>query len=589
MGRRKRTGSNYRGKPAKEKEAPRTNSGAKSETPTEQVVRDDKSSTDSKSADATAKGTYIDHPTARSASNDPAWYSVDLPMMLDAASLPYSNPLGDPLDQYAAAGTAGQLGFDSLKERYAIPGICSLVTKMTIGHSRTKLDAANVCANAFYTHVRYVNSGRKNYDPADLMIYALAISDIIAFIMWCQRLYGYMFTYSQRNKYISRALLEANHVDADDLRMNLANFRYWLNAFINKVSAFVVPADIAIFKRRAFLFQGYYIENPEGNIKDQLYQMVPDGFNHYALDANGSGMLEYSRIDRSSTLLSVTDIMAMGDAMLNPIWGDEDFGLISGDILKAYEGNIIGLAPLAADYMVLPIHDRYVLSQFKNATIAWTADNTNAVSYTVDGNDYKSGDVNQDLHGNLICSEIVLAVSASSAVDKRRRWSGPAIAKVCSIESAQPTPEDTIEATRLMLNSELITAKYNNLPEPLAELISGDAIVQAVIYSSYKTDANGVITTDNITVNNTTEEISASGVPSASVFKQIATINKFKYAPMIYTVKEGNNTSNVTDVHLQCNVDNFTVIGYNVLKKMHECALLSLFYVPGVAKILSNS
>lgn len=592
MGRRvKKSGSNFREKPDVAKSATKTNAGGKAATAEPPKTEEPKTPESSPSNSGPKWVGSEPGSTARTASpsNDPDWYSLDLPMLMDAASMPYSYPMGDTIDMYSGAGSAGQVSFGDLKERTSVPGICSLVTKMTIGHSRTKLDAANVCANAFYTHVRYVNSGRKNYDPADLMIYAMTISDIISFIMWCQRLYGYMFTYSQRNKYISRALVEANHVNADDLRNNLANFRYWLNAFINKVSAFVVPANIAIFKRRAFLFQGYYLENPDGNIKDQLYQMVPDGFYNFALASNGAGMLSYKRIDRTGAFLNVSDLITMGEAMLAPIWGDEDFGLMSGDILKAYEGNIIGLAPLAADYMVLPIHDKYVLSQFKNATVMPTYTNAEAgFTYSVDGLDFFSGDINQDLHGNLVCSEIIAANNTDSAEYQRRVYGAAVMSKICSVETPQPTPADTIEATRLMLNSELITAKHNNIPEPMGELICGDAIITRVIYSSYYTDANAILHSKRDDVRYSVIELDAGGLPTSAEFETLSLNAMFWYAPILYSSTEGAGGS-VSHLRVRSNVDNYTLIGYNELKKMHECALLSLFYVPGVAKMISNA
>lgn len=527
--------------------------------------------------------------------NDPEWYARDPQLLLDSASFPYAYPLGDPIlfDNGIPNGTGfkAKHGNNTLawgiKSRSAIPGICSLRAKPTIGWTLTRNDPANVCANAFYTHVRYVNSGRKNYDPADLMMYALTIADIYSFVFWCQRLYGYMYTYSQRNKYIAQALVEANGVDFNSMLANLANFRYWLNSFINKVSAWAVPADIAIFKRRSFMYANLYLENGDANIKDQLYQFVPDGFYRFGLDANDKGMLEYTILP-TVTPMTVADIMTFANNLIANITGDEDFGLMSGDIIKAYEGNIIGLATMPEEVFVIPVHDEYVLSQFKNANIMGSVSRgANAVDLINLSTNYvvKSGDVYQDNTGNIICME---AMDHNTAV-----WTDELNlkrAKMISVASPTPGPADSIEASRLMIGYEQQIQGWvydDDHTKVVPIMYSGTEIIVSCIFSKFQ-EINSGLQLYHFAIGNQIVEFTGNSVVLGAAQLAFA----FKYSPQLIgayiTVDAlGSGHDELQEVQQLSDIDNYTIIGTTEIAKMHECALLSLFFVPGVAKIVN--
>lgn len=531
-----------------------------------------------------------------SPSNDPAWYANDEALLRDAASFPYSYPLGQVIDYKKGAGsgaTVTTIDSGDVGTLYTVPGICTLKLKPSIGINRNRNDPANVCANAFYTHVRYVNSGRKNYDPADLMIYALTIADIYSFIMWCQRLYAYSFTYSQRNKYIAKELIRANTVDADDLMNNLASFRYWLNAFINKASSFVVPSDIALFKRKAFMYSGYYIENSFGNIKDQLYQFAPEGFFKFEVSAiNNAGSLVYTKLKPTGLLLKVSEIMTYGDALLANIWGDEDFGLMSGDILKAYGSNIIGLAAMPEEMSLVPEFDFYVLSQFKNATVinGLAREGVTALAdtptYTIGGKTYRAGNIYQNpSDGNILSSEALEKPDSGNPSLADIYWDVTvAASKLLSVENPDPTPSDTIEASRLTLMSERHYGGAYGWDSQTCDIYGGDYICVMCDCSYGKWD-------DTSSFQFTEGQLGYNAMTETNFQAQLVYLrNALRYSPMLYTFEKGGTAAapNVHSIRCVSNVDNYTVVGLKEIQRMHECALLSLMHVPGVAKLVNN-
>jgi len=538
-----------------------------------------------------------------SPSNDPEWYGRDPQLLKDAASIPFSFPLGDPLKLHGVGSSDIIPTTGSIKLRYsnacdvldsALQGICTLKLRPSLGQSLVKTDPLNVCANAFYTHVRYVNSGRKNYDPADLMIYALAFADIYSFTLWAQRLYSYAFMFSQKNKYIAKSLIDANGVNADDITTNLANFRYWLNAWINKVSSFAVPSDIYFFKRRAFLYANYYLENPVGNIKDQLYQFAPKSFMKFGLDTDGKGCLIHSDMD-FTTPWKLADIISYANDLMSNITGDEDFGLMSGDILKAYGSNIISLAPIPEEAMLLPVYDPYVLSQFKNASIIRNYKLMD--TYTYDGNTWMNGSVMQSNDGLLISKNFVSiphlnnTTSVGSAAVEALAVTSK---KILTVENPNPTPDDVIEATRLMVcwNRETIADDSGSGTQVF--FINGTEICVDALSTRFHYNGTSVLVEEhsshqaqfypNITTTSGNEYF-----PTLP-WSFVSAVAGMKYFPTFYMVNilDTSGYYTVERVLPVSNIDNYTEVDDVLISKLHECALLSLFYVPGVAKMVNN-
>lgn len=531
--------------------------------------------------------------------NDVAWYAKDPRLVLDAARIPWNKPFGTALSP-----TSNNLGINitlpntnhdgfKIKEKAgsgAIPGICTLFCKPSFGTNTNINSPMNVCAQMLYTFVRHLNSGRKNYDVPDIMLYVSTFTDIYSFIEWMKRIYNAAYMYSRRNYYLGKAMLLAEHIDADSLVSELANFRYFINVCIKKVTAYAVPADITAFNRRAFLYRNTYIENPMGNIKDQLYQLSPDGFYIFDYDsANSSGLLKYKRINRSGSYLTIADFRNLFNSMMDKISGDEDFGIMSGDILKAYGGNILGLADQPEEGILVPTYDPIVLSQFKNADIVDVSRDEDA--YTAFG--HRLGDVFQDPSTGLLKSYegldsgkvpfTTVYVHADKAI---------------TVETPDPDVGDVLEATRLKVAATPVWYSENGKSKyPL--IYSGTEICVRARFTTYHLDSSGNMVLYHKDENQNGMLIASDdpwsnpeSVGLTSAWVRLLAM-AFKYAPIhwLYHITDeaaGGNHTHELDAFIPVgNYDNTTMIGDEELTRIHEVALFSLFYVPGVAKVIS--
>lgn len=478
-------------------------------------------------------------------SNDPAWYSQSQELLRDSSSIPFSWPVGTPMRVNA------KMGLDT------VPGVCAIHLVPTVGTSLNNNSPINVAASAIYSWVRHANSGHSNYDAPDLMMYLLAMSNIYSFVVWMQRIYGYVTLYDQRNRYLGRGIAAADGVDFDDIRNNLANYRYFLNAYVNKVASLAVPATMPIFSRLAFLFSNIYSEGP--SVKDQIYMYRPDllAWYKFGLDADtGAGKLTRTAMPVSGTYATFSEIVAYANDLFNAIWDQEDFGIMSGDILKAYDGNVIKLAPIPEVMNFTPIYDALVLHQMKNAKLNGTI----AV-----------GPISQN---NGLISHTVLIDPNASAINKAITLNYLNAGKILSTDFDDPGPDVVIESTRLMAAYDA----YSGVVQ------TGTEIARLAIYWYY--DDNGVLNSKGDTILSH-QFFTATGGDGAYlkdllICRQI--FANFKYHPE--SVVYGVTSSNSVDVcYRDWDIDNYAVLDNETLIKMHETALLSLFAVPAIAKI----
>lgn len=293
--------------------------------------------------------------------NDLSWYVVDEQILNDAARIPYSIPVGMPFSRMGK-WIPSQVDLPSYDD--ALPGIMASYIMPLLGNASAAGDAVNVAANSVYQFVRSKISGSRPYDAVDMMIYLGAMDSLFCYITWLTRLYATVYTYHQSNRYMSRALVEAQGVDYDDLVSNIAQFRASVNLLIAKVKSLYLPSVLPLFNRHSWLFSSYYIEGPSE--KDQIYFHVPAGVHLFRYDNDHAGMLEAYRLHDQNPI-TVAGLINLLNAMVNPIYADEDFNRISGDFLKAYEGKVFTLTELPDVVTTQLINNEEVLLQFKNA------------------------------------------------------------------------------------------------------------------------------------------------------------------------------------------------------------------------------
>lgn len=301
-----------------------------------------------------------------SGANDPGWYADSVDLRAAYFSYPFAAPLGINFQ----SGNATM-------DRSSVPGVMAYYFVPTIGRTTSADAAVNVAAQRLYSYVRYANSGHANYDPTDLMIYVLAMDSLEMYAEYLKRIYGLLTKYSRTNWYAPDALLKANWVNPVDLQKHIPDLFGYIRLFIAKTSAFAVPANVSLNKRHAWMCRHMWVDNPDSS-KAQTYMYVPSAFYRFTLDSTGAGMLtadswiqpqSYTGAVPVSSLATFDQLVSFGNSLLSSVVAQEDFGIMSGDIMKAFPNDYRVIEDITQDWQVPFEYSAEVLSQIENATV----------------------------------------------------------------------------------------------------------------------------------------------------------------------------------------------------------------------------
>lgn len=570
--------------------------------------------------------------TDRNAKNDPNWYNRNLALTSSVVNLPFSYQTGLPLplgmtvsNTYPKPADLDYPGADR------VPGIMRLTVAPSIGNSLDNTSPINVAATALYSFVRHANSGTAYGDPADTMIFMLAMSQVYSAIVWLQRIYGEVMLYSQQNRYIPQGLVIAEGVDFNSIVTNAADFRYGINLAIAKAAAFAVPNVFTYFQRQAFLYSSVYTEGE--SIRDQLYMYVPGGFWFYTegTEQDAASRLTYKKISSFGTgdPLTYTQLLSIVNEMMQPLLGSEDIGILSGNILKAFgESNVVKLQPLPENYFITPVYDVGVLEQMKNATV-WEVCGSAGVyaSGAVPMSQFVRNDVYQDktLNKGGVVSTPHLLISSSELSDEPS-WKNGTIAntlelvfcsnRIMTTQQANPTNDTILENTRLMSiaprpsTSEAedqwvfptnAGAPANQIQVPIRA--ASEIVVDCTIFTlNPLSPVNfeptivpaALVVPDVIGTMTNTQVQNFLMVSSNWALHVLQKRTKFKFAPRVLFLSADPAAESPTPDNTTCTANyngdffeysNYTVIDYNEITKLNESVLMNMFYVPSVGSL----
>lgn len=494
--------------------------------------------------------------------NDASWYLVNNQMASDVASFSFNTPLGDRILLRGNGGTS---------EVYEgrLPGIMAIYTSPSVGISTNHVDAVNLAAKDIYSFVRHANSGHANYDPADLMIYLLANDSIFSFWSWMTRLYGLMNVFSQTNRYIGDAMIKAQYVNPVDLRSNMAQFRAYINQFAVKASTLAVPNTMKYFIKHAWMYQNVYRD--EDNEKSQFYLYAPAFFYTYGVHPiTGAGMLTPHFVASTTPSMirptitgntkTFANIKTIGDTLINNLMTQEDIGIISGDILKAYGSDKLWrFESIPNDYAVVPVFSDEVLAQIHNTS--FMGNRLAYVSITETGEEIGPGifnalNITQDtsVGGGFLNFRPLALARGELQYDK-----------IIDFWKPNPTPEDVLVGTR---NSLVGFHREMLSNEPVEEFLATGSEIAYFANLIELTGANSAGAGPSFVE-------TPIGTSGSNVGNAAAKLSVFNEYPIGLDITDGTTVNGIVG-----EMSNYTTVSEQEMHDMHVNALLGLFGVP---------
>lgn len=478
-------------------------------------------------------GSAVDN-TKSVGSNDPSWYTNNMALVNNAGTFSFNNAAGAPL--YGAQPNGSDL---------VVPGVFEYVVQMIPGVSDNPYSPINIAARALYDRINYKNSRNFTYDAPDLMMYMYAASSAYAYWAWMVRVYGIMNTYSQINRYVPDTLVKATGVNPDSVRLNMAQFRYYINLYARKINVLALPTGMPLFNRYMWLFSNVYMDAE--NTKAGLYISRPYGFYKYIENTTTGGACVMTLIKDN---MGIDDIIKYGNELAEAILSSQDMNNISTDVLKAFEGAVMSLPDLAAEYYVTPTYNQEVLEQLHNIKCfgdyiigGTSADPQGVVTVT------PSGNLIQDPKTGYLSFEMELA-------DKALYSNIESTNIVLDSFRDNPTPEDVFVMSRFIAYTDKVTG---NLKCAGSDIVLKFRVWKTHGPQKYMTTFNGV--KDNMTM--------ADAWLKATMY---AEVSKFDYAPLVWELLVGADNNKPYSFRINGDVFNYTTIDQTSIYKLHEAA-----------------
>lgn len=292
--------------------------------------------------------------------NDWAWYAPSEAIAKSVASIPYNVLTGLPTGVGALNDDGNNICFQYL------PNVCVMRYINRIGSTASGLSGPNMAARQLYSFLRRNNSGARNYEAPDLMMYILAMEEIYSQYLECRRAYGVLQTYSFVNRALPKSLAIALEIATDDDEIayyisQLATIRYRLNTIRLKINSLAVPKYFKSFQRRALL--ATVLLGDSTSIRSGIYAFNRSHYGFYdptLYETGGAIAYRYKGIGLVNWLDQLED-------MIERVISDDDMNTMMGDIIKAFgEGGLYSVPDVPENFVMAINYDENLLNQLHN-------------------------------------------------------------------------------------------------------------------------------------------------------------------------------------------------------------------------------
>lgn len=510
--------------------------------------------------------------------NDPSWYNQDRQAVSDAANLSYFTPVGARLPAHVLTNEA-------------FAGIMSISYTPTIGCVKDDYGPSDVAAQNLYAFVRYANSGASNYDVPDLFMYVLAVDNLLAMWQWGVRNYRIAINANKYNWYEPEALLQACGANASWLD-NPANIRAQLNILAQRIAAFNVPANMPFFSRHLWLNANVFADSELR--KRQYYVFKPSVYYIFSgtLFETGSGLeaepfTESIANSETPLLVGATDYFKIMNSMVEGLLLEEDIGIMSGDILKAFGEDGVMKMGVVNDYEELtPVYSEEILSQISASTVCGkrVASGVN-IWQTQDGHVVQGAIVSGSPTGPVFQALRAGSVqpTATSAITNAR-WRENA---VINMMRDDVTPDDNMVASRLCATygpdyiSNANSGYSGSLTDGWYKVLysCGTEVVNMIRIYYYSWDEEP----KTLTYVSLSSEVYVSKTVQDATYPYLLKWAQFDWAPALRTITISSATTTAANLvtilgdDYVGDVANYAVVSEGTLLNMHRAAIFSLF------------
>lgn len=515
-----------------------------------------------------------------SARNDVSWYSRNPALLAAAASFPYPYRPGMVLPVFNNKGETTTTAVNP-----GVPGVMVAEWVPSVGRSQSATDPASVIGKEIFARVRAKFSGSIDADAPDFVIYAMALDSIFAYIGGMKRLYRVLNAYSPENYILPDGLLMSmgyKQEQINEMRRDRIKLFQNINELIGMTRKFMCPAILDIFNRHYWLNDNVYTD--ANSINAQFYVFNQLAYYKYGLKEISTGV-SVGSVDYATPTIPSTGVVdylfEFGRSLINALADSDDAYIISGYLMRAYEGTpTFSVDELEVNAVLAPVYEPEVLAQIENS-----------LAIPGVGSRYFGGTfalpviapVYQDPASNAVISNPTAKLVFSTAVPYylQNNWN---FKPFISLRSDMPTVADTTIATRMKMAWGDVTISGTKNDTVSFDIYCASEILVDWSVSSVTTDgANKAprVYTQPISPITQVADVAATPIfpsfPSSALGTQFLVTN-FDWHPIgIVMVAHTNTTNKQVDVILGGDIHNTTVVTVEQLANLHRVCLYSEF------------
>lgn len=480
--------------------------------------------------------------------NDPAWYNLNRDLVNDVASISYESPLSSGL----LTGSTS-LATNTNAYRSTICGI-DFIPSIGIGGYSGAASAsggsiANAAAQTLYAWVRHANSGSANYEPADLMMYYLAMDSAYTWYAFGRSIYRAANSALMYDFNFIHRLGQVYVIDLDDFRSNLANFRTFLNIIATQLNQLAVPNSMPYYNRHVWMVSNIFKDH---SVKRSAYYcFVPACYGVYN---PVEGRIAFTaRPTTPMTFKVFSDIL---NTIVSVLMTDESIGIINGDVRKAYgTDSLFKIENTPADDYIEPFYSEEVLSQISGIV---------AVGPVTPG----SYDICQiPGTGRLYQGTYIESGTPTISQSYPTLTSFPNTALlrssfILNMYKDSPTPDDNMVASRLIAGYNYVTV--GSQPIRFVSVAGSEFVTTLRLFVGAPDNTGSIITIYDYC------PFELSGLNAA--------LPQMDWFPMFVYVE--NPTDATYAQFWASDLCNYAVINSEIAANMHATAIISEFYIP---------
>lgn len=392
----------------------------------------------------------------RDFNNDPSWYFGDKQLMDQTVNFSFNQIQGWPirLGKYT--------GLNPGIMRIEVSGSIGTSTPWGVGIGYTRTEGINWAAKKTFAQLSASTGRTTSYTPADITMMILALGDVLKLVSYIRRIFGVMYTYSNRNALYPQSLVQSM-VDPNVTTANgfewkvditdIANLRTRFNIIINAFNRVPIISNIPYIHKCATMFDKIYLDD-ESPMAQTIYLAPNRLWKLNEIDDESGSFLESVPASNAGQR-GLDQYIAQLEKMVNVLLDSTTLQVVYADIINlASKGGVqlYTIPTCSEDYVVVPEYNAQFLQLVHNLTIC--GDWKNMAEYTTDAvKQYNC--VRQDVTHNAIVQTGLTEPFTTTVLSKDfqglssdNNWQSIGNC-VVDFDTPSPTVEERLEATRL--------------------------------------------------------------------------------------------------------------------------------------------